>query len=220
MQPEKRRTIESFFHSFTKKPRTSEEEMELNIINSSPSSYESQDLPSSSSANPNISNDNSTIQLSSFDSQDLLSSFSSSANQKGASDVDPVTSSSSVLISGSSGNPAQVKSTPDDTSKSFNDIPAQPKLATYPINADKRSFQLSWYKERPWLEYSIKNNTCYCYYCRHFPCNRSSNYDAFTTTRFNNWKRALETNGGLLKHSQSQLHITSTKNYESYILRQ
>ncbi|CAF1648746.1 unnamed protein product, partial [Didymodactylos carnosus] len=28
------------------------------------------------------------------------------------------------------------------------------------------------------------------------------------------------TNGGLLKHSQSQLHITSTKNYESYVLRQ
>ena len=41
MQPEKRRTIESFFHSFTKKARTNEGEIELNVINSSSSSYES-----------------------------------------------------------------------------------------------------------------------------------------------------------------------------------
>lgn len=219
MQPEKRRTIESYFHSFTKKSRTNEGEIELNVINSSSSSYESEDLLSSSSANPNVSdvNSTSTIQLSSFDSQNLSSS--SSDNQKGASDVNFVTPSSS-LICGPSNNTVQVKSTPDDISKSCNDLPAQPKLTTYPNNADKRSFQSSWYKERPWLEYSIKNNMCYCYYCRHFSCNRSINYDAFTTTGFNNWKRSLEANGGLLKHSQSQLHIISTKNYESYVLRQ
>ncbi|CAF1525372.1 unnamed protein product, partial [Rotaria sordida] len=218
MQPEKRRTIESYFHSFTKKPRTStnEGEIELNVINSSSSSYESEHLLSSSSANPNVSDVNSTIQLSSFDSQNLSSS---SDNQKGTSDVNFVTPSSS-LICGPSNNTVQVKSTPDDISKSCNDLPAQPKLTTYPNNADKRSFQSSWYKERPWLEYSIKNDMCYCYYCRYFSCNRSINYDAFTTTGFNNWKRSLETNGGLLKHSQSQLHITSTKNYESYVLRQ
>ncbi|CAF1465765.1 unnamed protein product [Adineta ricciae] len=57
----------------------------------------------------------------------------------------------------------------------------------------------------------------YCYYCRHFSCNRSNNHDAFTTTGFNNWKRALEATGGLLKYSQSKLHVTSTKNYESYV---
>ena len=209
MQPEKRRTIESFFQSFTKKPRTNEDEIELNVINSSSSSsYQSEDLLCSSSTGPNVSdvNPNSTIQLSSLDSQNVSSSSSASDNQKGASDFNFVIPSSS-LICGPSDNIVQVKSVPDDISKSCNDLPAQPKLATYPNNADKRSFQSSWYKERPWLEYSIENNKCYCYYCRHFSCNRSISYDAFTTTGFNNWKKSLQTNGGLLKHSQSQLHI-------------
>ncbi|CAF1465686.1 unnamed protein product [Adineta ricciae] len=118
-----------------------------------------------------------------------------------------------------SNNTFQVKSTcdPDDISKSCNDIPTQSKLTSYPINTDKHSFQSSWYKERPWLEYSVKNNMVYCYYCRHFSCNRSNNHNAFTTTGFNNWKRALEATGGLLKYSQSKLHVTSTKNYESYV---
>ena len=74
MQPEKRRTIESFFRSFKKKSRVNEEKMEMNTINSSTSSYESQDILSSSSASPNVCDVNSTIQLSSFDSQNLSSS--------------------------------------------------------------------------------------------------------------------------------------------------
>ncbi len=158
MQPEKRRTIESFFHSFKKKPRTDEEEIELNVINSS--------FPSSS-----------------LEFHDL--SYSSPDNQ-GTSNVNSVTPSSSVIISTSSNNTFQVKSVPDDISKSCNDLPVQPKLTTYPINAQKRSFQSSWYKERSWLEYSIKNDMCYCYYCRHFSCNRLITRDAFTTTGFNN----------------------------------
>jgi Domain of unknown function (DUF4371) len=220
MQPEKRRTIESFFRPFKKKPRTNEEEIELNVINSSfpSSSLEFHDLSPSSSDNPSTSDVNSVIQLSSPEFQNL--SYSSRDNQA-ASDVNCVTpSSSSAIICTSSNNTDQVKSIPDDISKSCNDLPAQPELTTYPINADKRSFQSKWYKERPWLEYSIKNDMCYCYYCRHFSFNRLITRDAFTTTGFNNWKRSLETNGGLIKHSLSQSHITATKNYESYVLRQ
>jgi hypothetical protein len=205
MQPEKRRTIDSFFQSFKKKPRTStnEEEIELSVINSSfpSSSYESQDLPSSSS----------------YEFQDISPP---SYDNPDAFDVNSVTPSSSLIICTSSNNTLQAKSVPDDISKSCNDLPVQPKLATYPINIDKRSFQSSWYKERPWLEYSIKNNVCYCYYCRHFCFNRLVTRDAFTTIGFNNWKRSLENNGGFIKHSQSQSHITATKNYESYVLRQ
>jgi hypothetical protein len=71
--------------------------------------------------NQNVSDVNSTIQLVSFDSQNLSSS--SSYNQKGASDVNFVTPSSS-LICGPSNNTVQVKSTPDDISKLCNDLPA------------------------------------------------------------------------------------------------
>ena len=38
----------------------------------------------------------------------------------------------------------------------------------------------------------------------------------FSTTGFNNWRKALERNAGLMKHVSSQSHIIATKNYESY----
>lgn len=37
-----------------------------------------------------------------------------------------------------------------------------------------------------------------------------------STIRFNNWKKALERNAGLMKYVLSQSHIIATKNYESY----
>jgi hypothetical protein len=53
MQPEKRRMIDTFFRLSKKKPRTDEQEIELNVINSSSSSssFEFQNLLSSSSDN-------------------------------------------------------------------------------------------------------------------------------------------------------------------------
>ncbi|CAF3452662.1 unnamed protein product [Rotaria sp. Silwood1] len=110
----------------------------------------------------------------------------------------------------------QATSVPEDISKSCHDLPVQPKLATYPINHQNRSFQSSWYKERPWLEYSVKADSCYCNYCRHFSSNKLNVGDAFISTGFNNWKRSLDNNGALIKHVSSQSHIIATKNYESY----
>jgi len=66
-----------------------------------------------------------------------------------------------------------------------------------------------------WLEYSIKNDACYCYYCCHFSSHKLNNDDASTTIVFNNWKKALGKNTGLTKHASSQTHITPTKNYFS-----
>jgi hypothetical protein len=88
------------------------------------------------------------------------------------------------------------------------------------MNQQKRSFQSNWCKERPWLEYSIKGDSCYCYCCRHFSSNKLNVGDAFTTTGFNNWKRWLESNSGLIKHALCQSHVIATKNYESYKQRQ
>ena len=38
----------------------------------------------------------------------------------------------------------------------------------------------------------------------------------FSTTGFNNWKKTLERNAGLMEHVSSQSHIIATKAYESY----
>jgi len=73
MQPEKRRTIESFFRSFKKKPRTDEQEIELNVNNTSSSSLEFQNLPSSSSDNQVASDVGSATPSSSFGFPILLS---------------------------------------------------------------------------------------------------------------------------------------------------
>ena len=66
------------------------------------------------------------------------------------------------------------------------------------------------------MEYSIQNDTCYCYCCRHFSSNKLNKADAFVTLGFNNWKKALDKGSGLIKHELSQSHIISTKNYSSY----
>ena len=40
--------------------------------------------------------------------------------------------------------------------------------------------------------------------------------DAFVTTGFNNWKKALDKTAGLARHVSSQAHIIATKNYLTY----
>ncbi|CAF4870207.1 unnamed protein product, partial [Rotaria socialis] len=79
-----------------------------------------------------------------------------------------------------------------DISISVDHPPVRPVLSTYPVNNESRSFQFQWYCNRPWLEYSIKNDTAYCYYCRHFGISiqtKRLQSDAFTTGF--NWSRGL-----------------------------
>ena len=52
--------------------------------------------------------------------------------------------------------------------------PTQPRLAKYPKNSDikkgkQSSFKSDWYSEYPHLEYSIKNDSVYCFVCSLFP---------------------------------------------------
>ena len=91
----------------------------------------------------------------------------------------------------------------DDISQSYNNSPCRPILTNYPSNDDNRSFQDQWYKDRPWLEYSIKSDCVFCYYCRHFGnktiATRKQN-DSFVSSGFRNWKRVLEKGKGFDRH--------------------
>jgi len=196
MNPDKRRTIESFFLSSSKKPRNDEEQTESNVIIS--------------------------CSLSSPESQNLLPpSFSSLCfGDQDTCDLISDTSSSSLTVSVSMNESFEAKSAPNDISASCIDSPIQPKLTSYPLNHQKRSFQSNWYIDRKWLEYSVQNDACYCYYCRHFSSNKLNAGDAFSTSGFNNWKKSLEKGGGLTKHALSQSHIIATKNYLSYKQRE
>ncbi|CAF3449893.1 unnamed protein product [Rotaria socialis] len=105
-----------------------------------------------------------------------------------------------------------------DLSISVAHPPMRPVLSSYPVNHENRSFQSQWYQNRPWLEYSTKNDSAHCYCCRHFgqlvQINRFQS-DAFTTG-FNSWRRALEKDRGFDKHVKSVLHVTAAKNYDAY----
>ena len=105
-----------------------------------------------------------------------------------------------------------------DISASADHPPVRSILSSYPVNQENRSFQPQWYHHHPWLEYSVKNDAAYCYYCRHFGESLQTKRlqsDAFTTG-FNGWRRALEKDRGFDKHLKSAFHITATQNYEEY----
>ena len=75
-------------------------------------------------------------------------------------------------------------------------------------------FQLSWYKEFPFVEYSKSADAVYCYCCQHFP-SLSGNYKDVFVTGFNGWHRAMEK---LIKHSNSHNHIRSFESWTNYKL--
>ncbi|CAF1216123.1 unnamed protein product [Rotaria sordida] len=107
----------------------------------------------------------------------------------------------------------------DDISRSHIDPPCQPILDKYPINEDNRSFQARWYHERPWLEYSKKTDSVFCYNCRHFgdtTAPKRKKDDVFVIGGFRKWKCVLEKKKGFDQHIKSQNHIIATTNYLSY----
>ncbi|XP_039130910.1 zinc finger MYM-type protein 1-like [Dioscorea cayenensis subsp. rotundata] len=75
--------------------------------------------------------------------------------------------------------------------------PCQPAGHNFPqkeYGKQRRSFRDAWFKQHPWLEYSVTKDAVFCFWCYLFKPNRVSQIgeDAFTKTGFNNWKKALE----------------------------
>ncbi|KAK1390577.1 zinc finger MYM-type protein 5-like [Heracleum sosnowskyi] len=64
---------------------------------------------------------------------------------------------------------------------------------TFPKNGDSRTFQANWFGEFDWLEYNIHKDAAFCMWCYLFNPKRADNSgkNAFTTTGFKKWKKAL-----------------------------
>jgi len=48
------------------------------------------------------------------------------------------------------------------------DSPTQPVLKSFPqkmFGQNARAFNSSWYNTRPWLEYSVSRDACFCFPC-------------------------------------------------------
>ncbi|KAL2077521.1 hypothetical protein ACEWY4_027025 [Coilia grayii] len=92
-----------------------------------------------------------------------------------------------------------------------NSAPSQPILKVYPkrtFSQGFRSFNSNWYQSRPWLEYSVNLDACFCFPCRQFA--GVNNKDVvFTKTGYCNWKAALEKGKGFQKHEASHSHVSA-----------
>lgn len=117
-----------------------------------------------------------------------------------------------------------IPSGPEDISRSRNCKPVQPILERFPKHKDGdrfRSFNSKLYHFK-WLEYSVSQDSVFCYYCRHFSENGSiSDYkcDTFIVTGYRQWKKCYgksEKENRLLKHQLSFSHCKAVANYEAY----
>lgn len=96
--------------------------------------------------------------------------------------------------------------------------PCQPKGHDYPITVisnRNRSFHDDWYKDNPWLEYSVAKDAAFCFYCYLFKQPRAENYgvDAFTVLGFRGWKNGREL---IASHGNGIDHNKSRKDYEDF----
>ncbi|GBO33402.1 hypothetical protein AVEN_113630-1 [Araneus ventricosus] len=117
-----------------------------------------------------------------------------------------------------------IPSGPEYISRSRNCKPVQPLLERFPKHKDGdrfRSFNSKLYHFK-WLEYSVSQDSVFCYYCRHFSENGSISdykYDTFIVTGYRQWKKCYgksEKENRLLKHQLSFSHCKSVANYEAY----
>ena len=93
--------------------------------------------------------------------------------------------------------------------KSDKDAPQQPVLSKYNPrtfgNEDfQRDFQSAWYKQYPWLSYSIANHEANCFACERFMNDRSF--------KFTNWKKTER----LKKHHMSASHQEAMTKWIAY----
>lgn len=98
-----------------------------------------------------------------------------------------------------------------DVSKSKHDEPQRPILESFPMNKNNRRFSSVYYKEHGWIEYSVREESVYCYACRHFAGislfrGEKEGKRTFIEVGFNKWKdmKAL-----FHQHSESARHKSS-----------
>lgn len=95
------------------------------------------------------------------------------SNLTGEEGVESKNSSSSPDVSADSTDLSKdVNQAPNDISQNGTDKPSQPLLPSFP-KTNNRAFKSSWYRDYPWLEYSVASDSCYCFVCRHYSSNDS-----------------------------------------------
>jgi hypothetical protein len=91
----------------------------------------------------------------------------------------------------------------------FNKHPIQPRVENPKVKG-KRPFSENWYKEYPWIEYSVSQKSAFCHTCRCFGISEGTNNptrDAFITIGFSDWPHATR---AFKKHEATACHVNAT----------
>ena len=105
--------------------------------------------------------------------------------------------------------------------------PRQPKLSNFPKNSDIRKsvqnrFSSSWYRQYPFLEYSISNDSAHCFVCSLFPsgidCPKAEDAWIKGTRSWNKMKgsQGKGKQGKLNKHVSSKSHKASLQDFVNF----
>lgn len=130
-------------------------------------------------------------------------------DQPGTSNINIPSRADTLLV----GEPNQIKFV--DISLNCEHGPKQP-VVTFPrryISGKQRSFQRSWYEKCPWIEYSLKNDSVFCFVCRHFSTQSQLLEDVLVNTGYNDWKHL----GSMAaKHECSNVHKACQSKYHGW----
>jgi hypothetical protein len=91
----------------------------------------------------------------------------------------------------------------------------------YPYSSPKshrRCFQTHWFKEFPWLEYSLTKDAAFCFPCYLFSKNPSekAGSDVFTVKGFNSWKKVKRKNCAFISHMEKDSNSAHSYNVTCY----
>lgn len=95
--------------------------------------------------------------------------------------------------------------------------PAQPRLACFPktdFGKQNRAFSAACYDMFPWVEYSIKLDSAFCFPCRHFHVEGGYTEDLLIKKGFRHWKKLTDK---LSKHAKSKSHITNAQKWATFM---
>lgn len=101
--------------------------------------------------------------------------------------------------------------------------PHQPILSKFPSDGKNR-FNVQWYKEFPFLEYSTIKDAAYCFVCYLFPkgVGREKSEDAWITVGVKNWGKMKSSGsskqGKLALHFKSASHKNCLYDYSNFLV--
>lgn len=106
---------------------------------------------------------------------------------------------------------------PSDISQVISEGACQPKLKMFPCTTFgkvSRRFSAGWYDIYKWLEYSITQDSAYCFVCRFFHT-KNDGKTVFVNLGYRNWKKANSAEG-FKKHENSEVHKQAEISYTDF----